>query len=90
MLQKIYNDETGNVEAAFSGGSYKITSLKRYIEKYSYGKLSVQSTIFPRVNGKVVSYVSPNPEVIISLIPRLIRMGILKATEWNANVRDRH
>lgn len=57
--QKIYNDETGNVEAAFSGGSYKITSLKRYIEKYSYGKLSVQSTIFPRVNGKVVSYVSP-------------------------------
>ncbi len=39
-----------------------IVSLKNYINKYSYGKMSLQTHFFPKdTNGVVKSYVAPNP-----------------------------
>lgn len=42
-------------------GKIKVPSFKKYYERESYGKLSITTEIFPKENGKVVSYVDSHP-----------------------------
>lgn len=53
----------GGVNTDSSGKNEKpISSLQDYMKKYSYGKLEVEGSIFPKDNnGKVISYTSPKP-----------------------------
>lgn len=42
-------------------GKVQVPSFKKYYERESYGKLSITTEIFPKQNGKVVSYVDSHP-----------------------------
>ncbi len=42
-------------------GKIEVPSFKKYYEMQSYGKLSITTEIFPRVNGEVVSYRDSHP-----------------------------
>ena len=42
-------------------GIIQVPSFKKYYEMQSYGSLSITTEIFPKVNGKVVSYQDSNP-----------------------------
>ncbi|MDO4473074.1 MAG: hypothetical protein Q4B75_00250 [Eubacteriales bacterium] len=61
--EKYFNASEGTATAVNgSGVTVPVTSLKNYIEKYSYGKCSVDVSIFPEnENGNVVSYMSSHP-----------------------------
>lgn len=58
--QKIFNSEDG-FEMNTVNGVIRVPSFKKYYEMQSYGKLSITTEIFPRVNGKVVSYTDLHP-----------------------------
>ena len=57
---KIYNSDA-LFEMDSVNGIIKVPSFKKYYEKESYGQLSITTEIFPKVNGKVVSYQDPHP-----------------------------
>lgn len=42
-------------------GKINVPSFKKYYEMQSYGKLSIETEIFPRKEGTVVSYKDPHP-----------------------------
>lgn len=42
-------------------GIIKVPSFKKYYEMQSYGKLSITTEIFPKVNGKIETYEDPHP-----------------------------
>lgn len=55
---KIFNsDDLFEMETA--NGLIEVPSFKKYYEKQSYGKLSIETKIFPQENGKVVTYEAP-------------------------------
>lgn len=58
--QKIFNSQDG-FEMDTINGTIKVPSLKKYYEMQSYGKLSITTEIFPKVNGNVVSYTDSHP-----------------------------
>lgn len=58
--QKIFNSDE-KFEMNTVNGIIKVPSFKKYYEKQSYGKLSINTEIFPRNNGKVVSYTDSHP-----------------------------
>lgn len=58
--EKILNSES-LFDMDTAQGIVQVPSLKKYYEAQSYGKLSVNSVIFPRVNDTVISYQDPNP-----------------------------
>jgi len=51
----IYNSDT-LFEMDSIKGIIKVPSFKKYFERESYGKMSITTDIFPKVNGKVVAY----------------------------------
>lgn len=58
--KKIYNsDELFDMDTV--NGMIKVPSFKKYYEMQSYGKLSIISEFFPKVNDKVVSYTDVHP-----------------------------
>ncbi|MCI9177466.1 MAG: hypothetical protein HFJ28_02565 [Clostridia bacterium] len=57
--EKIFNSELFDMDTV--NGIIKVPSFKKYYEMQSYGKLSITTEIFPKVNGKVVSYVDSHP-----------------------------
>lgn len=44
-----------------STGKVYVPSFKKYYERESYGDLSITTEIFPKINGKVVSYTDTHP-----------------------------
>lgn len=58
--KKIFNSEE-LFEMDSVKGIIKVPSFKKYYEMQSYGKLSITTEIFPKVDGKVVSYQDSNP-----------------------------
>lgn len=42
-------------------GDAPVSSLKDYIKKYSYGNLDIKGDVFPKKDGKVLSYTSDKP-----------------------------
>lgn len=58
--EKILNSET-LFDMDTAQGIIQVPSLKKYYETQSYGRLSINSTIFPKTNGKIISYQDPNP-----------------------------
>ncbi len=58
--EKLMNSENP-IEMDSVNGLIEVPSFKSYYEKQSYGKLSVSTEIFPRENGKVVSYRDSHP-----------------------------
>lgn len=58
--EKIFNSDE-DFEMETINGVIKVPSFKKYYENQSYGKLSITTKIFPRHNGKVVSYKDPKP-----------------------------
>lgn len=58
--EKIFNSET-LFDMQTENGIIKVPSFKKYYEMQSYGKLSIETEIFPKINGKVVSYQDSNP-----------------------------
>lgn len=62
--EKIFNSETlfdMNVHMNDKNVTIRVPSLKKYYEMQSYGKLSIETKIFPRINGEVASCILPNP-----------------------------
>lgn len=58
--KKIYNsDELFDMDTV--KGVIKVPSFKKYYEMQSYGKLSITTEFFPKVDGKVVSYTDVHP-----------------------------
>lgn len=58
--KKIYNsDELFDMDTV--NGVIKVPSFKKYYEMQSYGKLSITTEFFPKVDGKVVSYTDVHP-----------------------------
>ncbi len=58
--KKIFNsDELFDMDSV--NGIIKVPSFKKYYEMQSYGKLSITSEFFPKVNDKIVSYVDIHP-----------------------------
>lgn len=58
--EKIFNSET-LFDMNTKNGIIQVPSFKKYYEMQSYGKLSIETKIFPRVDGKVASCRLPNP-----------------------------
>lgn len=58
--QKIFNSEDG-FDMDTINGMIKVPSFKKYYEMQSYGKLSITTEIFPKVNGNIVSYTDSHP-----------------------------
>lgn len=58
--EKILNNKD-SFEMNTKNGVINVPSFKKFYEMQSYGKLSIETEIFPRVNGKVTSYKDPNP-----------------------------
>lgn len=56
----IYNSDT-LFEMDSVKGIISVPSFKKYFERESYGKMSITTEIFPKVNGKVVSYQDTHP-----------------------------
>lgn len=57
--EKIFNsNDLFDMESV--NGTIKVPSFKKYYETQSYGNLSIETKIFPKVNGNVTSYVAPN------------------------------
>lgn len=62
--EKVFNSETlfdMNVYMDNKNETIQVPSFKKYYEMQSYGKLSIETKIFPRVDGEVVSCTLPNP-----------------------------
>lgn len=62
--EKIFNSETlfdMNVHMNDKNVTIQVPSFKRYYEMQSYGKLSIETKIFPKIDGKVASCILPNP-----------------------------
>ena len=61
--EKYFNAAEGSATVNNGYGvSVPVTSLKNYVEKYSYGKCSVTASVFPKDgSGKLVSYMSQKP-----------------------------
>lgn len=57
--EKIFN--SNGFEMDTINGLINVPSFKSYYEKQSYGKLSINTEFFPKINGKVVSYEDPHP-----------------------------
>lgn len=58
--EKIFNsDELFEMESV--NGKIEVPSFKKYYEMQSYGKLSISTQMFPKKNGKVVSYEDTKP-----------------------------
>ena len=56
------DDGTTDKKVSTVFGNMPITSLKKLIKTYSYGKEDIQTSFFPQDDsGKVVSYVAPHP-----------------------------
>lgn len=58
--EKIFNSDD-LFEMNTINGIIKVPSFKKYYEMQSYGKLSITTEIFPKVNGNIVSYKDPHP-----------------------------
>ncbi len=58
--EKIFNSEE-LFEMDSVKGTIKVPSFKKYYEMQSYGKLSITTEIFPKKDGKVVSYQDSHP-----------------------------
>lgn len=58
-VEKIFNSELFDMNTV--NGIIQVPSFKKYYEMQSYGKLSITTEIFPKVDGKVVSYVDSQP-----------------------------
>lgn len=56
--EKIFNSET-LFDMNTINGIIKVPSFKKYYEMQSYGKFSIKTEIFPKVNGEVSSCVLP-------------------------------
>jgi len=56
----IYNSDTLFLMDSVKG-IISVPSFKKYFERESYGKLSITTEIFPKVDGKVVSYQDTHP-----------------------------
>lgn len=56
----IYNSDT-LFDMDSVKGIIQVPSFKKYFERESYGKMSITTEIFPKVNGKVVSYQDAHP-----------------------------
>lgn len=57
---KIFNSDE-LFEMNTPNGIIKVPSFKKYFERESYGSLTITSEIFPKENGKVVSYQDSHP-----------------------------
>ena len=57
--EKIYNSKSFSMDSV--NGVIEVPSFKSYFEQQSYGKLSIDTEIFPKQNGVVVSYQDSNP-----------------------------
>lgn len=57
--EKIYNSETFSMNTV--NGVLSVPSFKSYFKRQSYGKLLVDTEIYPKKNGNVVSYQSTHP-----------------------------
>lgn len=58
--EKVFNsDELFDMNTV--NGTVKVPSFKKYYEMQSYGKFTIETKIFPRVNGDVASCVLPEP-----------------------------
>ncbi|MDO4465772.1 MAG: Ig-like domain-containing protein [Bacillota bacterium] len=57
-----FNDTSEAYSLMDHGKSLPLLSFKKYIQKYSYGKADVTTYMFPNENGKVLSYVAPQPQ----------------------------
>ncbi|MCI8655010.1 MAG: hypothetical protein HFJ48_03945 [Clostridia bacterium] len=58
--EKIFNSDE-YFEMNTVNGIIEVPSFKKYYEMQSYGKLSITTEIFPRQDGKVVSYTDSHP-----------------------------
>ncbi len=58
--EKIFNSSE-YFEMTTNNGIVKVPSFKKYYEMQSYGKLSITTEIFPKHDGKVVSYKDSKP-----------------------------
>lgn len=58
--EKIFNSDV-LFDMDTINGIIKVPSFKKYYEKQSYGNLSITTEIFPKKNGKVVSYQDSHP-----------------------------
>lgn len=57
---KLFNSEEA-IEMETVKGKVPVPSFKTYYERESYGTLSITTEIFPKVEGKVVSYTDVHP-----------------------------
>lgn len=58
-VETIFNSETFEMDTV--KGKIKVPSFKKYFEMQSYGKLSIETEIFPKINGEVKTYVDSHP-----------------------------
>lgn len=57
--EKIFNSEYFEMDT--EKGKILVPSFKKYYEMQSYGKLSIETEIFPKKDGEVVTYQDKNP-----------------------------
>ncbi len=57
--EKIFNSEYFEMDTV--KGKILVPSFKKYYEMQSYGNLSIETEIFPKKDGKVVTYEDKNP-----------------------------
>lgn len=57
--EKIFNSELFDMNTV--NGVIKVPSFKKYYEMQSYNKVSITTEFFPKINGRVESYVDSKP-----------------------------
>lgn len=57
--EKIFNSEYFEMDTV--KGKISVPSFKKYYEMQSYGNLSIETEIFPKENGKVITYSDKHP-----------------------------